>query len=84
VQITSELRGTRGGIQVAVTNQPGETGPPDPERAFRKYWRGPGASRAAGSGLGLYLSSLIATRLDSDLQCHVDPTHVRFVLWLPI
>ena len=84
VQITSELRGTRRGIQVAVTNQPGEAGPPDPELAFRKYWRGPGASRAAGSGLGLYLSSLIATRLDSDLQCHVDPTHVRFVLWLPI
>lgn len=84
VRISPETRGTRRGIQVAVSNQTGEAGPPDPEMVFKKYWRGPGASRAAGSGLGLYLSSLIAKRLDGDLQCRVDPTHVRFLLWLPI
>jgi signal transduction histidine kinase len=51
---------------------------------FKKYWRGAGATRHAGSGLGLYLSSLIAHRLGGELRYQSEMTDVRFVLWLPI
>jgi signal transduction histidine kinase len=67
-----------------VSNAPGDAGRPDPEQLFKKYWRGAGATRHAGSGLGLYLSSLIARRLGGELRYQPEMTDVRFVLWLPI
>ena len=78
------LRGALPGLQLSVSNAPGDAGRPDPEQLFKKYWRGAGATRHAGSGLGLYLSSLIARRLGGELRYQPEMTHVRFVLWLPI
>ncbi len=83
VRLASESRGHRPGLQVSVSNECGEAGHPDPSMVFKKYWRGPSASRFAGSGLGLYLASLIAGRLGGDLQYHYESPHARFVLWLP-
>lgn len=78
------VRGALPGLQLSVSNAPGAAGRPDPEQMFKKYWRGAGATRHAGSGLGLYLSSLIAHRLGGELRYQSEMTDVRFVLWLPI
>lgn len=83
VRATKALRDAKTGLQVVVSNEPGESGQPDPEMVFKKYWRGPGAARLAGSGLGLYLSSMIASRLGGDLRYRYEAPYVRFVLWLP-
>ena len=84
VTATVQARGERAGLQLTVCNVPGLAGRPDPDQVFKKYWRGAGASRFAGSGLGLYLSSLIAQRLGAQLQYQPEAAQVRFVLWLPI
>ena len=86
VEVTAgpQSRGARPGLQLSVSNAPGAAGRPDPEQLFKKYWRGAGATRHAGSGLGLYLSSLIAHRLGGELRYQSEMTDVRFVLWLPI
>ncbi len=78
-----QLRGTQDGLQVIVSNSPGDAGRPDPQLVFKKYWRGPGATRFAGSGLGLYLSALIAQRLGGELLYQPQNSQVRFELWLP-
>lgn len=77
------VRGGRAGVQVRVTNAIGERAFPDPEKLFKKYWRGSGATRHPGSGLGLYLSSLIAERLGAQLNYQPENSSVSFVLWLP-
>jgi signal transduction histidine kinase len=77
-------RGSLGGLLFSVSNVPGEAGRPDAEQVFKKYWRGPAATRHAGSGLGLYLSALIANHLGGDLRYQPEDTKVRFELWLPI
>ena len=77
-------RGSLGGLLFSVSNVPGEAGRPDAEQVFNKYWRGPAATRHAGSGLGLYLSALIANHLGGDLRYQPEDTKVRFELWLPI
>ena len=86
VEVNAQLqsRGPQAGLQISVCNAPGEAGRPDPEQVFKKYWRGVGATRHAGSGLGLYLSSMIARRLGGELCHQPDEDVVRFVLWLPI
>ena len=86
VEVTAspQSRGALPGLQLSVSNAPGDAGRPDPEQLFKKYWRGAGATRHAGSGLGLYLSSLIARRLGGELRYQPEIAHVRFVLWLPI
>lgn len=77
-------RGSQGGLLLSVSNMPGEAGRPDAEQVFNKYWRGPAATRHAGSGLGLYLSSMIANHLGGDLRYQPEDTQVRFELWLPL
>jgi signal transduction histidine kinase len=84
VSVAPHPQGARDGLQITVSNRIGEAGAPDPDKVFTKYWRGPGAARLAGSGLGLYLSFLIAGRLGGDLRYGLDTPYVRFVLWLPV
>jgi signal transduction histidine kinase len=84
LSLQPQLRGARAGLQVSVSNPPGDAGRPDPKMVFKKYWRGPGATRFAGSGLGLYLSALIAQRLGGELRYQPQTSQVRFELWLPV
>ena len=79
-----QIRGALAGLHLSVMNTAGDAGIPDAEHVFKKYWRGPGATRCAGSGLGLYLSSLIANRLGGELRYRPENSTVRFELWLPI
>ena len=84
VSASPQSRGLVAGMQMSVRNAPGEAGAPDPQQVFKKFWRGPGATRCAGSGLGLYLSCLIAQRLGGELRYRPENSNVRFELWLPI
>lgn len=84
VSAQAQRRGPLAGLQMSVSNTPGDAGRPDPELVFKKYWRGPGATRFAGSGLGLYLSAQIAQRLGGELRYQPQNSQVRFDLWLPV
>ena len=84
VSASLQSRGLVAGMQMSVRNAPGEAGAPYPQQVFKKFWRGPGATRCAGSGLGLYLSALIAQRLGGELRYQPENSNVRFELWLPI
>jgi signal transduction histidine kinase len=84
VSAQPQPRGALAGLQMIISNTPGDAGRPDPQLVFKKYWRGPGATRFAGSGLGLYLSALIAQRLGGELRYRPENSQVRFELWLPV
>jgi signal transduction histidine kinase len=84
VSASLQSRGLVAGMQMSVRNATGEAGAPDPQQVFKKFWRGPGATRCAGSGLGLYLSCLIAQRLGGELRYQPENSNVRFELWLPL
>ena len=83
VAASPQRRGGLGGLQLSVSNLPGPAGKPDATRVFTKYWRGPASTRCAGSGLGLYLSALLAKRLGGELRYQPEDANVRFELWLP-
>ena len=84
VTASPHMRGALAGLQLCVMNACGDADLPDPQYLFTKYWRGLGAKRLAGSGLGLYLSSLIAQRIGGELRYQPENSNVRFELWLPI
>lgn len=70
-------------MAVCVRNLPGNSGWPEPDRVFKKYYRSKGARRFTGSGLGLHLAERLARRMGGDLRYAPDATHVQFVLCLP-
>lgn len=77
-------RGPQAGLHFSVWNAAGALGRPDPAHLFEKYHRGRAAMRLSGSGLGLYLSSVIAKRLGGELVYRAgDAPEVCFELWLP-
>jgi len=86
VTVTAQARprGPQAGLHFSVRNAAGALGRPDPAHLFEKYHRGRAAMRLAGSGLGLYLSQVIAKRLGGELVYRAgDAAEVRFDLWLP-
>lgn len=76
-------RDGRSGVEIRVTNEPGEAGWPDPDRVFRKYYRSTGARRGSGSGLGLYLVAGLARMLGGAAEYRPTSSQVQFVVWLP-
>lgn len=74
---------TSPGVAIVVSNAVGPLGPPDPVRVFQKYYRGPGAHRHSGAGLGLYLASRLVDRLGGTLTHASTAEHTRFTLWIP-
>ena len=71
------------GMLLWVSNQPGPSGRPEPDKIFGKYYRGNAAQRQSGTGLGLYLSHNLALRLGGTLSYRPGAKHIRFELWLP-
>lgn len=69
---------------LAVRNQVGSVGMPDPQHLFEKYYRGPNAHQYSGSGLGLYWVRGLAQMLGGDVSCSVQGREVTFTLVLPI
>ncbi len=76
-------RGQLPGLLLAVRNAVGPSGRPDPAHLFEKYHRGRAAMSKPGTGLGLYLSALIAKRLGGELHHPPEADEVCFELWLP-
>jgi len=70
------------GVGIAVENWPAAA-LPDPERLFDRYYRGPGAHRKSGSGLGLYIVRGIASLLGGAVLYDVVEGKVRLRLQLP-
>lgn len=76
--------GEGGGVDLHVANTVGAAGRPDAARVFAKYYRAPGAARASGSGLGLYLARGIARLIGARLHLLAPRgEEVVFRLWLP-
>ena len=68
----------------SISNTPGDSGWPDPDRMFSKYYRSAGAHRTTGSGLGLHLSKHVAVYLGGDLLYVPYQQLVRFEFCLPV
>ncbi len=77
------LQPDAGGQTIIVRNTMGQAGAPDPERAYTKYYRSPGALSKSGSGLGLYLTRHLADLLGVRVSHRVDGQYVEFHLCLP-
>lgn len=73
----------RPGVRIAVRNQVGPAGLPDPQRVFEKYYRSPGARRKTGSGLGLYLVHSYMHLLGGWVAYAEVDGQVEFSLWMP-
>jgi two-component system sensor histidine kinase MprB len=71
-------------VALRVTNAVGPAGRPDAAHVFDKYHRGARARHRSGSGLGLYLSQRLTSRLGGALSlCAPEGDEVAFELWLP-
>lgn len=81
--VSIELAGDTRGVTIRVSNPPGAAGLPEPSRVFEKYYRSPGAHRETGSGLGLYLVSLLVRLLGGEIHYRPTENAVRFELWIP-
>ncbi|PIT75464.1 7TM-DISM domain-containing protein [Limnohabitans sp. B9-3] len=68
----------------SIANTPGDSGWPDTEKLFSKYYRSAGAHRTTGSGLGLHLSKHVAVYLGGRLRYTPDTQLVRFEFCLPV
>lgn len=81
--VAAEERDQRAGIRVTVSNAPGGAGWPDPDQLFARHYRAPGASRVAGSGLGLYIARGIVDLLGGAITYRPDSDMIHFEVWLP-
>jgi signal transduction histidine kinase len=70
-------------IRIEVANSLGDSGWPDQDKVFQKYYRSPGAQRQTGTGLGLYQAARITTQMGGTLSYVPDSTLVRFVWSIP-
>ncbi len=82
-RIDVELTGASGNVRMAVSNQVGNVGFPDPERIFNKYYRSEFAHARTGSGLGLYLVKALLVILGGRISYAPSKEKVRFELELP-
>lgn len=65
--VAIRARRTAAAIEIRVSDRGVGVGEADRERIFERFVRGPGAERAAGTGLGLYVSRECARRMGGDL-----------------
>jgi signal transduction histidine kinase len=72
-----------GHVEITVENDAGQTGMPDPEQVFERYYRSPRALSQIGSGLGLYLVQGLVRVLGGGIAYEPRAGRVRFRLWLP-
>lgn len=84
VSVTWDSADQAGAQLLRVSNQSMDGRPLDASRMFQKYYRGEGGRQNSGSGLGLYLSRLLARRLGGDLVYEAGHQSVIFTLRLPV
>jgi two-component system, sensor histidine kinase LadS len=73
---------------IRVSNVVGIAGCPDPKQVFSKYYRGSHSQNRVGTGLGLYLVSLLAKLCNARVSYHTEvqaaPPSIRFELAHPL
>lgn len=67
-----------------IVNKVVEGAEPDPQQVFTKYYRGEAVSGQPGTGLGLYIASVLAERMGLSLVMNISPGMVRVVLRFPV
>jgi signal transduction histidine kinase len=70
--------------RLELSNLPGQSGWPDAQCIFDKYYRAPRAKRQSGTGLGLYLVQSLTQTLGGRIAYQPDDQVIRFVLTLPL
>lgn len=68
---------------VSICNLPGQSGWPDPQLIFTKYYRSPNANHKTGSGLGLYLVKGLCHKLGGEMSYKPKNESVCFQLSMP-
>jgi len=71
-------------LRFVVSNRIGECGQPDAERVFEKYYRGEGAKKLSGTGVGLYLVQQLVQRMGGACTYACEADTIRFEVSLPI
>lgn len=72
------------GFEIAISNQIGLAGSPEPGMVFKKYYRAEGSKKQPGSGLGLYLVQAFIRFLNGEIDYRLRDNRVEFLLWLPV
>jgi two-component system, sensor histidine kinase LadS len=67
-----------------VSNRIGDCGQPDADRVFEKYYRGEGAKKLSGTGVGLYLVQQLVQRMGGTCTYVSDSNTIRFEVSLPV
>ena len=86
VQVSLEplTEGGKALVLLKISNALGNAGAPDPARVFNRYYRGEGAKQQVGTGLGLWLSQVLALKLGSRIECAVDGPSIHFCMKLEL
>lgn len=71
-------------VQIRIANTLGKAGRPDPQKVFKRYYRGEGAKTESGAGLGLWLAQTLAHKLGTELSCNTEHERVNFYLSLEL
>lgn len=84
VSLTEERHVDRVLVRLAVDNETGRAGAPDPARVFSKYYRSEAALAIPGTGLGLYLVRSLTDLLGGEAGLEVSAGRVRVSVVLPL
>lgn len=80
----TDMRFSRPGFSIKVSNQIAADLGHNAEQMFGKYFRGKASSGVTGSGLGLSLSRGVANLLSGELTALFQADRVEVQLWLPV
>lgn len=83
VRIEIEREALPDQLSLTVINRIGSCGTPDPDQVFHKYYRGEGAKKLPGTGVGLFLVQQLAMRLGGTCHYTSDAEWVRFKVIVP-
>ena len=68
VRVLYEHKHTNNKILFQVENSLGKVESPDPDQLFQRYYRSESAKKFAGTGLGLWLSQMLANQIGSRIE----------------
>lgn len=74
----------RSGWRWRIENIVGESGVPEADKVFDKYYRSPKAQRQSGSGLGLFLVKSLLELMHGAVSYTPLFQRVRFEIWVPM
>ncbi len=84
IQIRLSKGGVADQVELMIENQIGNSGLPDVEKIFDKYYRSPKAYEKTGSGLGLYLVKNFVQLISGGIACITRDQTIVFKVNLPL